>query len=146
MDKKQLFMQAVSFITSVHQATYEMTKDFALGDITPVQYGILEYIAVSQPVTLSEISDCKHISMPNTSRELKKLTDKGLCEKLDAPEDKRKQYIRLSAAGQSFMNAAFAHMETQFFRQLRHATEADLGRIAEAMDVLQKSLFQEPNA
>ena len=45
MDRKALFDQAVAFITSVHQVTYEMTKDFALGDITPVQYGILEYIA-----------------------------------------------------------------------------------------------------
>lgn len=143
MDKKELFYQAVSFITSVHQVTYDMTKDFALGDITPVQYGMLEYIAVSQPVTLSQISDCKHISMPNTSRELKKLTDRGLCEKYDAPEDKRKQYIRLSPDGQSFMNAAFAHMETQFQHRLRHATEADLGRIAEAMKVLQGSLFED---
>ncbi|MBM7563099.1 MarR family winged helix-turn-helix transcriptional regulator [Paenibacillus sacheonensis] len=143
MDNKELFHQAVSFITAVHQVTFDMTKDFELGDITPVQYGMLEYIAVSQPVTLSEISECKHISMPNTSRELKKLTDRGLCEKFDAPEDKRKQYIRLSAVGQSFMNAAFAHMEKEFQYRLRHSTEADLKRIAEAMQVLQESLFQE---
>ncbi|NBD27128.1 MarR family winged helix-turn-helix transcriptional regulator [Paenibacillus glycinis] len=143
MDRKALFDQAVAFITSVHQVTYEMTKDFALGDITPVQYGILEYIAVAQPVTLSQVSDCKHISMPNTSRELKKLTDRGLCEKFDAPDDKRKQYIRLSPDGQAFMNAAFGHMEGQFRMRLATATEEQLEQLSAAMGVLQASLFSE---
>lgn len=143
MDRKALFDQAVAFITSVHQVTYEMTKDFALGDITPVQYGILEYIAVSQPVTLSQVSDCKHISMPNTSRELKKLTDRGLCEKIDAPDDKRKQYIRLSPDGQAFMNAAFGHMRAQFEQRLADATERQLEQLSAAMGVLQAGLFRE---
>ncbi|MFC5450068.1 MarR family winged helix-turn-helix transcriptional regulator [Paenibacillus aestuarii] len=142
MDKKDLFYQAVSFITSVHQTTYELTKQVPLGDITPVQYGILEYIAVAQPVTPSEISECKHISMPNTSRELKKLSEKGLCEKYDAPDDKRKQFIRLSAAGQTFMNEAFAHMEKQFLERLGAATEDELNRIAQAMEVLKAGLFR----
>ncbi|SFJ73281.1 DNA-binding transcriptional regulator, MarR family [Paenibacillus sp. UNC496MF] len=143
MDKRALFGQAVAFITAVHQTTFEMTKDFSLGDVTPVQYGILEYIAVSQPVTLSDISDCKHLSMPNASRELKKLTDKGLCEKLGAPEDGRKQHIRLSREGQAFMDAAFAHMEARFNRQLAGASDERLARLSEAMAVLQETLFRE---
>jgi len=142
MDKKELFYQAVAFITSVHQTTYEMTKEVPLGDITPVQYGILEYIAVSQPVTISQISDCKHISMPNTSRELKKLSEKGLCEKWDAPDDKRKQFIRLSPAGQTYMDAAFAHMEKLFLQRLGAATEDELNRISQAMEVLNAGLFR----
>jgi len=139
--KKALFYEMVSFLTSVHETMYTITKELPLGDITRVQYGMLEYIAVAQPVTLSEISDCKHISMPNTSRELKKLTDKGMCEKSEAEGDKRKQYIRLSPKGQTFMDAAFAHMEKKFLERIGPVSGEELEQIAEAMAVLRTKVF-----
>ncbi|WP_127531764.1 MarR family winged helix-turn-helix transcriptional regulator [Paenibacillus kobensis] len=144
--KKALFYEMVSFITSVHQTMYVMTKELPLGDVTPVQYGILEYIAVSQPVTLSEISDCKHISMPNTSRELKKLTDKGMCEKAEAEDDKRKQYIRLSSKGQQFMDAAFAHMEREFLGRIGSADGEELEQMRRAMVLLRTKVFDTDGA
>ncbi|MFH5184167.1 MarR family winged helix-turn-helix transcriptional regulator [Paenibacillus sp. TAB 01] len=86
MDPHVLFQKFVSFTASVHQVTQEMTKDVRPEAVTPVQYQILEYIAVSQPVTPSQISDCQHMSLPNTSREIKKLCEKRLCEKYADPE------------------------------------------------------------
>ncbi|MNG26886.1 hypothetical protein D3C84_1119320 [compost metagenome] len=96
-------------------------------------------------MTLSEISDCKHISMPNTSRELKKLTDKGLCEKAEAEDDKRKQYIRLSSKGQTFMNTAFAHMEREFLGRIGAASGEELEQITKAMVLLRTKVFDTPN-
>ncbi|GFN34069.1 MarR family winged helix-turn-helix transcriptional regulator [Paenibacillus xylaniclasticus] len=139
---KALFYEMVSFVTSVHQTLYEMKRDLPLGDITPVQYGILEYIAVSQPVTLSEISNCLHISMPNTSRELKKLTDKGMCQKSEAEEDKRKQYIRLSPTGQQFMDDAFAHMKREFLGRIGPASDEELEQLKKAMELLRTRVFE----
>lgn len=135
------FQQFLTFITSVHEVTYDLTKDIKPDDITPVQYSILEYIAVSQPVTLSQISECKHISMPNTSRELKKLTEKNLCEKFDVAEDRRKQFIRLSEAGQAIMNEAFQRIGSRFLSRLSDTSPEELEEINRALQLLQSKVF-----
>ncbi|WP_338653001.1 SMC-Scp complex subunit ScpB [Sporosarcina psychrophila] len=141
MDKKALFYKCVSFTTSVHRVTHELTKNTKSDSVTPVQYNILEYIAVSQPVTPSEISDCQHISMPNTSRELKKLSEKNLIEKSSDTEDRRKQYIRLSEDGEIMMNESFACVEFRFLDRIQNASNEDLDAINQALDILQKKLF-----
>lgn len=141
MDLEAFFQKFVTFTTSVHEVTYELTKDIKPEDITPVQYSILEYIAVSQPVTLSQISECKNISMPNTSRELKKLTEKNLCEKLDVAEDRRKHLIRLSETGQAMMNEAFQRIGERFLNRIKGASPEELEEINQALDVLQSKVF-----
>jgi DNA-binding MarR family transcriptional regulator len=146
VDKRAFFHKFVAFTTAVHQVTHEITKDVKSAAITPVQYGILEYIAVSQPVTLSQISDCMHMSMPNTSRELKKLSDKKLCEKFDVAEDRRKQLIRLSREGQAMMNEAFARIEARFLKRIRDASDEELEEIDRALDVLGSKVFRTDSA
>lgn len=141
MDKASLFRQFVAFTTSVHQVTHELTSDVRSDAITPVQYKILEYIAVSQPVTISQISDCIHMSMPNTSRELKKLIDKKLLVKLPDVGDRRKQYIRLSEQGEGMMGEIFDRIEVRFDQRLAGATEHERARIAEALQLLQEKMF-----
>ncbi|MUT64603.1 MarR family winged helix-turn-helix transcriptional regulator [Paenibacillus sp. NEAU-GSW1] len=142
MNKKALFEQLVPFISAVHQTQNDMTKQMPIGELTKAQYGILEYIAVSQPITLSEISDCKDMSMPNTSRELKKLTDKGLCVKISDAEDRRKQYIRLSPEGEALMGMAFGYMEDQLAKKLEGVTDETLEQMIQAMALLQRTIFQ----
>jgi DNA-binding MarR family transcriptional regulator len=142
MDRTALFQKFVTFTTALHEVTHELTKDIKPDDITPVQYSVLEYIAVSQPVTLSQISDCMHISMPNTSRELKKLTEKNLCEKFDVAEDRRKQLIRLSEAGQTMMDVAFQRIGGRFLERIKHVSAEELEDIERALDVLQTKVFQ----
>ncbi len=78
MDKSALFNQFVTFTTAVHEVTHDLTQNVNIDTVTPVQYKILEYIKVSQPVTPTEISDCQHMSLPNTSRELKKTPRKKI--------------------------------------------------------------------
>jgi MarR family transcriptional regulator, teicoplanin-associated locus regulator len=141
MDKKALFYKLVQFTTSVHRVTYELTKDAKSDSISQVQYNILEYIAVSQPVTPSEISDCQHLSMPNTSRELRKLSERGLIEKINDTEDRRKQSIRLSSEGEIMMKEAFATIESRFLDRIQNAPKDDLEEIEQAIDTLQKKLF-----
>ncbi len=141
MDKKALFYKLVSFTTSVHRVTYELTQNAKADSITPVQYNILEYITVSQPVTPSEISDCQYMSLPNTSRELRKLSEKNLIEKLIDTEDRRKQSIRLSKDGEIMMNEAFASIESRFLNRIQHASKEDLEDIDRALNILQTKLF-----
>ncbi|WP_416828149.1 MarR family winged helix-turn-helix transcriptional regulator [Ectobacillus polymachus] len=141
MDKKKLFQKFVFFTASVHHVTHEMTKNAKSDTITLVQYSILEYIYVNQPVTPSQISDCQNISMPNTSRELKKLSEKLLIEKSGDSGDRRKQLIRLSKDGELMMSLAFNVIETHFVNRLKDASLEDLEDIELALDILQKKVF-----
>jgi DNA-binding MarR family transcriptional regulator len=141
VDKNPLFQKFVAFTAAVHQITYEMTKDVKFEAITPVQYKILEYIAVSKPVTISEISDCMHMSMPNTSRELKKLSEKKLCEKIADDEDRRKQFIRLSEKGEAMMNEAFQRIKSRFDERIKNVSEEELKEIERALDLLHRKVF-----
>lgn len=141
MDKKELFYKLVSFTTSVHRVTNELTKDAKPNSISQVQYNILEFIAVSQPVTPSEINDCQNMSMSNTSRELSKLSEKNLIEKISDSKDRRKQYIRLSKDGEAAMKDAFATIESRFLDRIQNASKEDLEEIERAIDILQEKLF-----
>jgi len=133
-----LFQQIVGLIAAIHRNTHEMTSTVKPEDVTPLQYQILEYIWMHPLVTLSEISDCLHMSMPNTSRELKKLTEKQLCEKIADDADRRKSYIRLSPQGTALMVETFQALEAQFFRQWAGASPDELQAIGQAIDVLRK--------
>ncbi|WP_409274746.1 MarR family winged helix-turn-helix transcriptional regulator [Neobacillus sp. SCS-31] len=141
MDKRVLFQKVVSFTSSVHRVKNELTKNVKPDSISQIQYNILEYIAVSQPVTPSEINDCQNMSMPNTSRELKKLTEKNLIEKIHDSVDRRKQFIRLSKEGEAMMNDAFATIEAHFQERIQHATNEDLEEVERALDILRAKLF-----
>ncbi|OBZ15710.1 MarR family transcriptional regulator [Bacillus sp. FJAT-27264] len=141
MDKNAIFQKFLTFTAAVHQISNDLTKDVRPGDITTVQYKIMEYIAVSQPSTLSSISECMHMSMPNTSRELKKLGEKQFCEKVTDPEDRRKQYIRLSAKGEALMNEVFGRIEAQFDERLQNISEDELKELEQAIDLLHTKVF-----
>ncbi|MFJ7696962.1 MarR family winged helix-turn-helix transcriptional regulator [Lysinibacillus fusiformis] len=142
MDKSSLFHQFVTFTANVHQVTHELTQNVTVANITPLQYKILEYIKVSQPVTPTEISECQHMSLPNTSRELRKLQDQNLIEKWNDTEDRRKQYIRLSIEGDKMMEEAFACIEERFLQLIQHATQDDIKDIQHALSILEQKIFQ----
>ena len=143
LDKSSLFHQFVTFTATVHQVTHELTQNVTVANITPLQYKILEYIKVSQPVTPTEISECQHMSLPNTSRELRKLQDQHLIEKYNDTEDRRKQYIRLSNEGDKMMEEAFACVEERFLQLIQHATQEDLKDIQHALSILEQKVFHQ---
>ena len=143
MDKSNLFHQFVTFTATVHQVTHDLTQNVTVANITPLQYKILEYIKVSQPVTPTEISECQHMSLPNTSRELRKLQEQNLIEKFNDTEDRRKQYIRLSDEGDNMMEEAFACIEERFLQLIQHASKDDLKDIQHALSILEQKVFQQ---
>ncbi|WP_040951832.1 MarR family winged helix-turn-helix transcriptional regulator [Gorillibacterium massiliense] len=141
MAENALFMKFVAFTAAVHKVTHEMTKETGNLAVTPAQYKILEYIAINQPVSLSEISDCMHMSMPNTSRELKKLEEKALCEKAATAEDRRKMDIQLSKNGQVMMDGIFQRIEAQFNRRMESLSEDERLELERALDLLHAKMF-----
>jgi len=143
LNKSTLFHQFVSFTATIHQVTHDLTQNVTAANITPLQYKILEYIKVSQPVTPTEISECQHMSLPNTSRELRKLQEQQLIEKFSDTADRRKQYVRLSKEGEKMMEEAFACIEERFLQLIQHATQDDLKDIQHALTILEEKIFQQ---
>ena len=143
LDKNALFNQFVTFTASVHQVTNDLSQNIITDAITPVQYKILEYLKVSQPVTITEISDCHHMSLPNTSRELKKLQEKNLIEKISDTEDRRKHYVRLTEDGEQMMDEAFRCIEVRFQHLIQDVSEEDLEEIKHALNILQQKVFKQ---
>lgn len=142
MDKKELFNQFISFMSSVHHVSNELTKDAKHHSISQVQYNILEFIKVNQPVTPTEINDCLKMTMSNTSRELSKLSEKNMIEKAPDTNDRRKQSIKLSEDGEVLMNEAFHIIEVRFLDRIKDASSEDLKEIEQAFDVLREKLFK----
>lgn len=143
MDKKILFNKLITFTASVERTVQEFSKDAKPDMVTPVQFSILQYITINKLVTLSQISHCEDISMSNASREIKKLENMDLIEKIDDIEDKRKQFIRLSINGEIIMNTAFSHIESRFLNIINELSESNLEDIYNAIDLLNHSLFIE---
>ncbi|OWR31889.1 MarR family transcriptional regulator [Saccharibacillus sp. O23] len=137
-----LFQKFVAFTAAVHEVTHELTRGVKNEDVTPVQYKILEYMMVSQPVTPSEIADCADLSLPNTSRELRKLIEKGLCEKATDDADRRRQLFRLSADGQAMMGRIFGQAQQGFEERVAGLTETELQELEQALELLQKKVFR----
>lgn len=141
MDEEQFFAELVAFTASVHQITTDITKDVRSEAVTLLQYKILEYIAVRQPLTLSDISECMHISLPNASRELKKLIEKNLCQKTAAPGDRRKQYVQLTEEGEAMMGEAFQVIQSRFMERIAGVPEQELADLQQAIRLLQAKVF-----
>ncbi|WP_037286556.1 MarR family winged helix-turn-helix transcriptional regulator [Saccharibacillus sacchari] len=142
MDHGTLFQKFVAFTADLHEVSHELTRGVKNEDVTPVQYKILEYMMVSQPVTPSEIADCVDLSLPNTSRELRKLTEKRLCEKATDDVDRRRQLFRLSTDGQAMMGRVFAQAQQGFEQRIAGLTEDELKELEEALELLQKKVFR----
>ncbi|WP_130859520.1 MarR family winged helix-turn-helix transcriptional regulator [Gracilibacillus phocaeensis] len=136
-----LFHKFVSFSAAVHQTTHEWTKMAKPETLSQVQYKIVEYVKINQPVTPSEISDCLHMSMPNTSRELKQLKEKVLIKKSTDTNDRRKHYIQLSQQGEVLMNETFSIMEVSFQERIQQVSTEELAKMEEALDILQERFF-----
>lgn len=142
MDKHHLFQQFVAFTTNLHEVTQSLTQNVKLENITALQYKILEYIKVSQAVTATEISNCLHMSLPNTSRELRKLQERKLIEKTNDQTDRRKQVIRLTLEGEKMMTEAFNSIEEKFLQLLDGTSSQDVEAISGALDLLEQKIFQ----
>jgi len=141
MDKNQFFQTVISFIGNVHSSTHFLTKDSRSNKITPQQHSILEYVFFSKAVTTSQVADCLNISLPNASRELKKLFKLDLIVKESNAKDRRKTTISLSEPGQNLMLGTFERIQKNFWKQSGELSEDEMKSVIFSMTVLEKKIF-----
>ena len=141
MNKNLFFQTIISFIGNVHANTHSLMKDARSNEITPQQHSILEYVFFSKAVTTSQVADCLNISLPNASRELKKLSKLELIAKETDKKDRRKTTISLSEQGQNLMLHTFERIQKNFWEQAGQLSENEMQLIISSMNVLGEKVF-----
>ncbi|MDP5275953.1 MarR family winged helix-turn-helix transcriptional regulator [Chengkuizengella axinellae] len=141
MDNHKLFNKLITFTNAVYRVTEELTKEAKPNVLTQIQFDILDFIARNQPVTLSEICDCTHLSMPNASRELRKLGENDLIEKKSDVDDRRKQYIYMTSSGEKMIEDAYKLIKVNFDNRIKDISKEDLDEINYAIDKLQSKFY-----
>lgn len=140
--EEQLFAKFLNFAVSFHDVTNELTRHAKAEGVTPLQYKLLEYVAINGSAILSDLSECLHMSMPNTSRELKKLMDKQLVSKEAAAADKRKQIVRLTEQGEAMMDEAFRQIRVRFEQRIAPLSPAERIAVEQALVLLHTKVLQ----
>lgn len=118
MLREEFIKTLFEFFAASQKTLFEMTKLTKPETLTQIHYNILEYLYFNDGKSLSDLADCMYLSMPNASREVKKLKEKNMVKKVDDITDKRKHYIFLSDEGRTLMKETFdsmiIHLESKF--------------------------------
>ncbi|MCA0925190.1 MarR family transcriptional regulator [Bacillus stratosphericus] len=136
------FKEFVAFASTFSELKHAMMNKVKPSDLTTLQYLILEQLAVSEPLTPSEIADCQHMSLPNVSRELKKLHEKQFIDRQEDKDDKRKHVIMLSKKGRACMDKAFQQIESMLMDSLSSSDQNQMDDIVQALRLLNQTIFK----
>ncbi|MBR0602930.1 MarR family transcriptional regulator [Bacillus safensis] len=142
MQHPHFFKEFVAFASTFSELKHDLMSKVKPPELTALQYLILEQLAVSEPLTPSDIADCQHMSLPNVSRELKKLQEKQFIAREEDRNDKRKHVIILSDKGRACMNEAFQHIERMLIDSLSPSDIEQMDDIVQALRLLNQTIFK----
>lgn len=137
----QLNNALFEFFGESNRVLFELQDGTRPKELTTIQYNIVEYLFFKEGVTLSDVSACMYLSMPNASREVRKLADKGYVVKRQDKEDKRKHTILLSDDGRQLMSETFAKICHKSDARYRDLSDTEKGELIQAMALLKEKLF-----
>ncbi|MDC7231618.1 MAG: MarR family transcriptional regulator, partial [Spirochaetales bacterium] len=115
MTKDDLFFRAADLITKIHDMEADLEAQGGDHEITSLQSNLLKILYFSGPQNLSGLSHCMHMNLPNSSREVKKLTELGYIQKTSSPDDRRKTELSLTVRGKEKVNLSMDEMKAAFF-------------------------------
>lgn len=143
MTKDDLFKRTASFISKVYNFETSLSGQGGDEDVTSLQFDLLQILYYSGPKNLSGLSRCMNINLPNSSREVKKLTHLGLIQKSSSSEDKRKTELSLTAEGAQKVEAFMDKMKENFFKQDREWDQKRIEKCIAAISILEEELFKQ---
>lgn len=141
MSTQSLFQSFTNFINTMYGFTEDIKKDLKPSTVTPLQNEILLCLYANHTKCVSGISDSLNLNLPNTSRELKKLTELDLIEKGDDPNDKRKSIIILSQKGKNLMNTSFSAVEEEFNEKFSSLPKEEIKELEDAIRLIEEKLL-----
>jgi len=141
MSKTTLFKNFTTFVNEVYGFTENIKKDLKSDLVTPQQNEILLCLNANHEISVSEVSGILDLNLPNTSRELRKLTELELIVKKPDPNDKRKSIIMLSEKGRRMMADMFSVVEKDFDNTFAELTEEEAVELEKAFQLIEDKLI-----
>ena len=141
MSLEDLALKVEEFGFGFSELSYNLLSEIKPEGITPLQFKILQYLLKGELITLSQISYCLGVSLPNTSREVKKLLEKRLIAKRSDLKDKRVSFITLSQNGADLMNVAFDKLKGNICKRYETLENEEINEVVKALDLLCKKLL-----
>lgn len=141
MNSDNFLKTMIDLTIAVHDVTDEVRNDVKPKVVTPQQYRILEMIYLNQTSSVSEVCSCLGISMPNTSREIKKLSELGFIKKMPHDTDKRCSLISLTKMGANTMEEAFDSIKAVFKEKLEKISLSEQEELMKSMNILVNKIF-----
>jgi len=111
-------------------------QDDALG-VGPARLSALS-VLLSGPKTVSELADAEQVRLPTMTRIVSALEGLGLARRLPHPTDGRSVQVEMTSVGAETMARGRALRVERLARSLRALDGADLARVEEALDVLER--------
>lgn len=141
MTKQQFPRQLVEFAIAFNKMSHQLLTAVRPEGMTALHFELLHFLLTEQAATLTQIAQCVGMSLPNTSREIRKLQEKQLVSKTADKQDKRIQYVSLSPAGLDLMQAVSLKLEQLIEERYEGLSEAETAAVSEAMAVLNGKLL-----
>lgn len=141
MLRKEFMQLLFEYFAESQKTLFDLTKKSRADNLTSIQYNILEYLYFNDGKGLSKLADCMYLSLPNASREVKKLNNVSLLKKIQDTNDKRKTYIYLTDEGKELMDKCFSTMTSHLEGKLKNLTEKDQIELEQNMINIMSKLF-----
>lgn len=105
----------VSVMLSMARTSHAQNLSFA-------QIGALHLVRLRQRMRVGEIADALAMQLPGASKLVAELVDRGLCTRVDDPDDRRAKMVGVTPAGIDFIDVMARAYTTDLPASLTEAT------------------------
>jgi DNA-binding MarR family transcriptional regulator len=110
---------------------------------SPSQLSALAVIDNHGPLTLGALADHERVAPPSITKVVAKLEAEGLVQRTTDPSDRRVTHVATTTAGRTLIAETRRRKTTWLTERLRELPDAELARLADAVDVLDHLVAQE---
>jgi len=124
--KHELIASIKSFYAIFQKEVLDMIPANNRSGLSPLLYRIIHEIHLTDSINLAELSNRLSVSVPNASRDVRKLTEQGYLQKVRDEKDKRITHLSLTDKGNALVQESLRNMNEIFFKQLDQFQPTDV--------------------
>jgi DNA-binding MarR family transcriptional regulator len=109
-------------------------------DPSPTQVSALSTIERRGPLTLGELAACERVQPPTVTAAVGRLEERGLVARHQDPDDRRVAHVEITRAGHKLLARTRSRKTAFLAQRLASLDDHDRGRVADAVDVLDRLL------
>jgi len=141
MTKDEVFRRTAAFISSIHTLESSLEQLIDDREYSSLQLNLMRILYFSSPRSLSSLSACVNMNLPNTSREIRRLTEAGVICKTVSPRDRRITELSLTETGKRKVEEGLELMKDTLFSSQGEWSQERIEKYLESLSVLESELF-----